>query len=59
MEVKDVDEFLKNCCRICLSISIEEMVDSLNIVEDFNKTVDQLLFECVNLKVNTEFLLPT
>ncbi|XP_031626180.1 zinc finger protein 84-like [Contarinia nasturtii] len=51
MEVKKLDEFLKSCCRICLSISIDEMIDSLNVVENFNKTIDQLLFECANLKM--------
>lgn len=51
MEVENLSEFLKNCCRVCLSVE-NEMVDSSNIVENFNKTIHQLLFECTNLKVN-------
>lgn len=54
MEVEKLSDFLKNCCRVCLSVE-NEMVDSSNIVENFNKTIDQLLFECVNLKVNLNF----
>lgn len=54
MEVEKLSDFLKNCCRVCLSVE-NEMVDSSNIVENFNKTIDQLLFECVNLKVNQNF----
>lgn len=50
MEVDNLSVFLKNCCRVCLSIE-NEMIDSSNIVENLNKTIDQLLFECTNLKV--------
>lgn len=50
MEVEKLSDFLKNCCRVCLSIE-NEMVDSSNIVENFNKTIEELLHECVNLKV--------
>lgn len=53
MEVEKLADFLQNCCRVCLSVE-NEMVDSTNIVENFNKTIDQLLLECVNLKVNNE-----
>lgn len=53
MEVENLDDFLKNRCRVCLSVENEnKMVDSSNIVENFNKTIDQLLLECANLKVN-------
>lgn len=56
MEVENLSDFLKNCCRICLSVENEnKMVDSSNIVENFNKTIDQLLLECANLKVNGSF----
>lgn len=54
MEVEKLADFLQNCCRVCLSVE-NEMVDSTNIVENFNKTIDQLLLECVNLKVNNEY----
>lgn len=47
-----MENFLKNCCRVCLSIE-NEMIDSSNIVENFDKTIDQLLFDCANLKVDT------
>lgn len=50
MEVEKLRDFLKNCCRVCLSVE-NEMVESSNIVENFNKTIDQLLLECANLKV--------
>lgn len=50
MEVDKLSDFLKNCCRVCLSVE-NEMIDSSNIVENFNKSIDQLLFECANLKV--------
>lgn len=53
MEVEKLGDFLQNCCRVCLSVE-NEMVDSTNIVENFNKTIDQLLLECVNLKVNNK-----
>lgn len=59
MEVEQLNDFLKNCCRVCLSVE-NEMVESSNIVENFNKTIDQLLFECANLKVNQQiFMLST
>lgn len=51
MEIEKLGDFLENCCRVCLSVE-NEMVDSSNIVENFNKTIDQLLFECANLQVN-------
>lgn len=51
MEINNLSDFLKNCCRVCLSVE-NEMIDSSNIVEIFNKTIDQLLFECANVKVN-------
>lgn len=52
MEVEKLSDFLKNCCRVCLSIENENvMVDSSNIVENFNRTIEDLLLECVNLKV--------
>lgn len=51
VEIDKLSDFMKNCCRVCLSVE-NEMVDSSNIVENFNKTIDQLLFECTNLKVN-------
>lgn len=54
MEVDKLSDFLKNCCRVCLSVE-NEMIDSSNIVENFNKTIDQLLFECANLKVRIYF----
>lgn len=50
MEVEKLSDFLENCCRICLSIE-NEMVESTNIVENFNKSIEELLLECVNLKV--------
>lgn len=50
MEVDKLSDFLENCCRVCLSIE-NEMVDSSNIVENFNKSIEELLLECVNLKV--------
>lgn len=53
MEIEKLGDFLKSCCRVCLSVN-NEMVDSSNIVESFNKTIDQLLFECANLKVNIQ-----
>lgn len=56
MEIEKLSDFLKNCCRVCLSVE-NEMVDSANIVENFNKTIDQLMFECVNLKVNIRIFL--
>lgn len=51
MEVEKLNDFLENCCRVCLAIE-NEMVDSTNIVENFDKTIDQLLFECADMKVN-------
>lgn len=54
MEVDKLSDFLKNCCRVCLSVE-NEMIDSSNIVENFNKSIDQLLFECANLKVSIDF----
>lgn len=54
MEVEKLSDFLKNCCRVCLSVE-NEMFDSSNIVENFNKTIDQLLLECANLKVKLNF----
>lgn len=53
MEIRKLCEFMENCCRVCLSVE-NEMVESSNIVENFNKTIDQLLFECANLKVTNE-----
>lgn len=53
MEVEKLSNFLQNCCRICLAVE-NEMVDSSNIVENFNKTIDQLLSDCVNLKVSNK-----
>lgn len=50
MEIEKLNDFLKNCCRVCLSVE-NEMVESTNIVENFNKTIDQLLFEYTSLKV--------
>lgn len=52
MEAEALTDFLTRCCRVCLSIE-SEMVDSSNVVENFNKTIDQLLFECANLKVSS------
>lgn len=51
MEVEKLSDFLQNCCRVCLAIE-NEMVDSTNIVENFNKTIDELLFECADMKVS-------
>lgn len=51
MEIEKLSDFLQNCCRVCLAIE-NEMVDSANIVENFNKTIDQLLFECADMKVS-------
>lgn len=50
MEIEKLSDFLQNCCRVCLAIE-NETVDSTNIVESFNKTIDQLLFECADMKV--------
>lgn len=50
MEVEKLNDFLQNCCRICLAIE-NEMVDSSNIVENFSKSIDQLLLECADMKV--------
>lgn len=50
MEIEKLSDFLQNCCRVCLAIE-NEMVDSTNIVENFNKTIDELLFECADMKV--------
>lgn len=46
MEVEQLSDFLKNCCRCCLSME-NEMMESSNLVENFNKTIEQLLFECL------------
>lgn len=54
MEVEKLNNFLENCCRVCLAIE-NEMVDSTNIVENFNKSIDQLLFECADMKVNKKY----
>lgn len=51
MEIEKLSDFLQNCCRVCLAIE-NGMVDSANIVENFNKTIDQLLFECADMKVS-------
>lgn len=51
MEIEKLSDFLKNCCRVCLAIE-NEMIDSTNIVENFNKTIDQLLFECADMNVS-------
>lgn len=51
MEIEKLSDFLQSCCRVCLVIE-NEMVDSTNIVENFNKTIDQLLFECADMKVS-------
>lgn len=56
MEIGKLYEFMKNCCRVCLSVE-NEMLESSNIVENFNKTIDQLLFECANLKVTNDAFL--
>lgn len=53
IEVDNLADFFKNRCRVCLSVENEnKMVDSSNIIENFKKTIDQLLLECANLKVN-------
>lgn len=52
MEVEKLIDFLKSCCPICLSVE-NEMVECSNIVENFNKTIDQLLLECL---INVERL---
>lgn len=48
--IEQLSDFLKNCCRVCLSVE-NEMVESSNIVENFNKSIDELLYECANFKV--------
>lgn len=50
MDSVQLSDFLENCCRVCLSVE-NEMVESSNIVENFNKTINQLLLECANLHV--------
>lgn len=45
MEMEKLSEFLKNCCRCCLSVE-NEMMESSYLIENFNKTIEQLLFEC-------------
>lgn len=50
MDSVQLSDFLRNCCRVCLSVE-NEMVESSNIVENFSKTIDQLLLECANLHV--------
>lgn len=55
MEVESWSDFLQNCCRVCLAVE-SKMVESSNIVEDFNKSIDLLLFECANMKVTIDNL---
>lgn len=51
MQVQKAQEFLRSCCRVCLAVE-NEMVDTVNIVENFNKSIAQLLLECANIEVN-------
>lgn len=48
--IEQLSDFLKNCCRVCLSVE-NEMVESSNIVENFNKSIDELLYECAKVRV--------
>lgn len=56
--IEQLSDFLKNCCRVCLSVE-NEMVESSNIVENFNKSIDELLYECANFKVRVYFYYTT
>lgn len=51
MEVDKLHDFLRSCCRVCLAVE-NEMVDTMNIVENFNKSIDELLLECASIEVN-------
>lgn len=50
MENRKIDEFLQLCCRVCLSVE-NVMVDTTDTVENFDKTIDELLFTNANMKV--------
>lgn len=50
MQVEKAQEFLRTCCRVCLAVE-HEMVDTVNIVENFNKSIAQLLLECADIQV--------
>lgn len=50
MENRKIDEFLHLCCRVCLSVE-NVMVDTTDTVENFNKTIDELLHTNANMKV--------
>lgn len=54
MQVEKAQEFLRSCCRVCLTVE-NEMVDTVNIVENFNKSIAQLLLECADIQVFDSF----
>lgn len=54
MQVEKAQEFLRSCCRVCLTVE-NEMVDTVNIVENFNKSIAQLLLECADIQVFASF----
>lgn len=53
MNNEKLDDFLISCCRVCLNIE-NVMVDSTHTIENFTKSIDELLFDCGNMKVNVD-----
>lgn len=51
MDKKKLEEFLHSCCRVCLAVE-SNMINSLDIIENFNKTIDEMLCDCADMKVN-------
>lgn len=57
MQVEKAQEFLRTCCRVCLAVE-HEMVDTVNIVENFNKSIAELLLECADIQVKPSVPVP-
>lgn len=52
-----MDDFLNSCCRICLAVE-HTMISTFDRIEDFDLAINELLLDCVNIKVcNNELLI--
>lgn len=50
MSSENLDDVVTSFCRVCLNVE-NVMIDTSNTIEDFDKSIDELLFDCANMKV--------
>lgn len=45
-----MDAYMENCCRICLVVA-NTMLSTDEQIENFNKTINELIMDCCNFEV--------